>query len=100
MSDQTIDVPGDEDARLDVGDKLTINFVADCRFCSPDSASTYFKPALPNGDHDKDTSWTGTAQQAGEDTSTNHHSVDKGTECSSRLRSSTRSIQIGDGMPH
>jgi len=99
MTAYTIDVPGDEDVELDVNDTLTIDFVEDCRFCSPDSASTYFSPALPNGDHTKDTSWTGTAQTAGDDKTVEHHSVAKAADCeSSRKRSPTRSIQIGGNM--
>jgi hypothetical protein len=98
MATYDIDVPGDDDVTLNVGDTLNISFVQDCRFCSPESASTYFDPALPNGDHNKDTSWSGVAQSAGDDQSVNHHSVGKAVDCASRVkRSPTRTIQIGDG---
>jgi hypothetical protein len=95
-----INVPGSDDVDMIVGDTLDITFVEACRFCSPDDASTYFSPALPNGKHAKDDTWSGIAQTAGSDKTVDHHSVGEAVECSSsRKRSGTRSIQIGSGTP-
>jgi|SRR5271156_4565341 len=101
MTAYSIDVPApDDDVSLNpLTDTLTINFKEKCKFCSPDSAATYFSPALPNGVNEINTSWTGTPQKAGANTVTNHHSVAHDAGCDSKKRSSTRTIQIGSGTP-
>ncbi len=49
-----INVPNSDDVSLDVTDTLEITFTDARRFCSPDTAATYFSPALPNGPQAKD----------------------------------------------
>jgi hypothetical protein len=93
-----INVPDSDDVSLDVKDTLEITFTDARRFCSPDTAATYFSPALPNGKQAKDYVWSGVAQSEGEGQTIQHHAVGHDVQCDSNVkRSATHSIQINSG---
>ena len=101
MADFEISIPApDDNIVMTVGQSLQITFVADRCFCSPDDASLYFSPSLPNGNQDEGYVWLGYAQKAGEGTTIKHHAVEHDAGCeSNRKRSGNRSIQITGSIP-